>query len=141
MCCTGTKFTDENRCCLPDFTDVSVYLNRYVSSEGAGLSSSSYDPQTGYIKDVGAAYLLAQSKGGGNGICCSKKMAYGRAIATLTIPGAETKTDTKRRRFAYNNTQADNDTAQGEPRKSFDQGVRWNNHIYCVPDGFPEVTN
>jgi hypothetical protein len=141
MCCTGTKFTDENRCCLPDFTNVSVYLNRYVSSEGAGLSASSYDPETGYIKDVGAAYLLAQSKGGGQGICCSKKMAYGRAIATLTIPGAETKTDTKRRRFAYGNTQGDNDSAQGQPSSSFDQGVRWNNHIYCVPEGFPEVSN
>ena len=141
MCCTGTKYTAENRCCLPDYTDVSVYLNRYVSSEGAGLSSSSYDSETGYIKDVGAAYLLAQAKGGGQGICCSKQMAYGRAIATLTIPGAASKTDTKRRRFAYDNTPADNDSSQGEPTKSFDQGVRWNNHIYCVPDGFPQVTN
>ncbi|MFZ4715158.1 MAG: hypothetical protein ACOYL6_15660 [Bacteriovoracaceae bacterium] len=141
MCCTGTKFADEKRCCLPDFTDVSVYLNRYVSSEGAGLSSSAYDANTGYIKDAGATYLLAQAKGGGKSICCSGKMAYGRAIAALRVPGADSKTDKTTRRFAYNNTNTDNDTAQGEPSASFDKGVRWNNHVYCVPDGFPEISN
>ena len=141
MCCTGTKHGTEKRCCLPDYTDVSVYMNRYVSSEGQGLSDSSYDSATGYIKDAGAVMLLAQAKGGGKGICCSGKMVYGRAIASLKVPGADDKDDKKTRRFAYNNTVTDNDPDQGEPSNSFDRGVRWNNHVYCVPSDYPDVSN
>lgn len=40
QCCTGYVANDNNirRCCLQDFTDLTVYLNRYVSSEGRGAS-------------------------------------------------------------------------------------------------------
>lgn len=141
MCCTGYKRTDEKRCCLQDFTDVSVYLNRYVSSEGAGLSSSSYDPATGYIKDKAAVLFLAQSKSS-KGICCSgQPPVYGRAINKFKIPGAENATGnlSKPKRFVYNNNPSDDFAETGYAAQSYDAGVRWNNHLYCVPSGFPAI--
>lgn len=141
MCCTGYKRTDEKRCCLPDFTDVSVYFNRYVSSEGAGLSSSSYDQTTGYIKDKAVVLFLSQAKSS-KGICCSgQPPVYGRAINRFKIPGAEGATGTLAtpKRFVYNNNPSDDFAATGYAAQSYDAGVRWNNHLYCVPSGFPAI--
>lgn len=141
MCCTGYKRNDEKRCCLPDFTDVSVYFNRYVSSEGSGLSSSSYDSTTGYIKDKAVVLFLAQSKSS-KGICCSGQApVYGRAINKFKVPGAENATGANAtpRRFVYNNNPSDDFAETGYAAQSYDAGVRWNNHLYCVPSGFPTV--
>ena len=137
-CCTGT-LTNQNgalRCCLGDFTDVSVYLNRYVSSEGRGLSESSYDPETGYIKDSGQVQAIAEAKG----LCCSGKMALGSAIGSLFIPltgGTVSQgSDGKTVRFIEGDDAVNNNTQTGSRGSLFDAGLKWNNHYYCVPSTF-----
>lgn len=137
QCCTGFKATNDgiHRCCLPDFTNVTVYMNRYVSSEGRGLPDSSYDQATGYIKDPGQVKLLAAQKN----LCCSGKAMTGVAISKLSIPltGGTYKpasANTTTNRFNYRTDEVDNN--EGSIGSIFDAGVRWNNHVYCVPENF-----
>lgn len=139
QCCTGNKATinSVSRCCLPNFTDLTVYLNRYVSSEGRGLPDSAYDDKTGYIKDAGQVKLMAQQKN----LCCSGNVMTGVAISQMSIPltnGTYKPADmtTTTRRFNYRTDAVDNNTETGSIGSIFDSGVRWNNHVYCVPAGF-----
>jgi hypothetical protein len=132
MCCTGKVF--QNKCCLQDYTDVTVYLNRYVSSEASHLNDSLIDPATGYIKDPGTVMQLASERN----ICCSGKLSYGHAIHKLMIPGAETEPDAKTTRFVYSNNTTDNNNETGNIAEVYDKGVTWNNHVYCVPTAFQD---
>lgn len=139
QCCTGNKATIDGiaRCCLPNFTDLTVYLNRYVSSEGRGLPDSAYDDKTGYIKDPGQVKLLAAQKN----LCCSGNVMTGVAISQLPIPlenGTYKPADAgaMTRRFNYRTDAVDNNSESGSIGSIFDAGVRWNNHVYCVPAGF-----
>lgn len=141
QCCTGYVANNNNqrRCCLPDFTNLTVYLNRYVSSEGRGLTDSAYDQTTGYIKDPGQVKLLAAQKN----LCCSGKTMTGVAIGQMSIPltgstykPADSLSTT--RRFNYRTDAVDNNTETGSIGSLFDAGVRWNNHVYCVPEGFAD---
>ncbi len=140
QCCTGnvSSGTGARRCCMPDFTDLTVYLNRYVSSEGRGLPDSAYDPRTGYIKDAAQVSLLAAQKS----LCCSGKTMTGVAISKLSIPllgGQYLPGDiATTKRFTYRTDDVDNNAETGNVGAIFDLGVRWNSHVYCVPDGFGE---
>ncbi len=122
-CCTGKKVTSNgrSRCCLDDYTNVSVFTNRYVSSEGAGLDDAEYDDKTGYIKSTAQVLQMASQ------MCCSGSAMTGTAISTLPIPvtGA-TQPGLTRRRYVQ-------DDDDGLPAQFFDSGVRWNHHVYCVP--------
>jgi hypothetical protein len=137
MCCTGT-LTDESadapgeaRCCLEDFADVTVYLNRYVSSEGRGLSSNMYDTKTGYIKDPAQVFAIAQAKK----LCCSGNMVQGKVVSDLFIPlqGGNRLPQGKSRRFAYRSDAIDNNDETGAIADVYDAGFRWNTHFYCAP--------
>jgi hypothetical protein len=136
QCCTGfVANSGVKRCCLPDYTDVTVYLNRYVSSEGRGLPDSAYDRKTGYIKDPGQVQALVASKN----LCCSGKTMTGVAISQLSIPLLNntyslpaTLTSTSKR-LNYRTDDVDNNDETGSIGSFFDAGVRWNNHVYCVP--------
>lgn len=138
QCCTGylanSGANDVLRCCLPDFTDLTVYLSRYVSSEGRGLPDSAYDTNTGYIKDPGVVEILAQQKG----LCCSGKFARGVAIRKLPIPITGStyvnQADAWTKRFVYLDNAVDNNSDFGPVGGIFDAGVRWNTHVYCIPD-------
>lgn len=139
QCCTGFSATISGvkRCCLPDFTNLTVYLNRYVSSEGRGLPDSAYDPATGYIKDAGLVQQIASQKN----LCCSGTVMTGVAISQLPIPltgGTYKPADggAMTRRFNYRTDEVDNNSESGSIGSLFDAGVRWNNHVYCVPAGF-----
>ncbi len=141
QCCTGNLANNTGilRCCLPDFTDVTVYLNRYVSSEGRGLSDSAYDPATGYIKDPATVKSIIAQKN----LCCSGSAMSGVAISRLPIPiegGIYKPVDqlSTTRRFTYRTDAVDNNSESGSVGSIFDAGVKWNNHVYCVPDGFAE---
>jgi hypothetical protein len=137
QCCTGFLANEGAskalRCCLDDYTDLTVYLSRYVSSEGRGLPDSAYDPNTGYIKDPGIVETIATQKL----LCCSGKMTTGVAIRKLPIPidngtwlndpAAWTN------RFVYLSSAVDNNNEFGPIGEVFDKGVRWNNHVYCIP--------
>jgi hypothetical protein len=141
QCCTGfvANVGGPRRCCMPDFTDITVYLNRYVSSEGRGLPETAYDQQTGYIKDPGLVKQMAAQKN----LCCSGTAMTGVAISRLLIPltnGVIKPADmtTTSMRFNYRSDLTDNNTETGSIGSTFDAGVRWNNHVYCVPNGFGE---
>lgn len=133
QCCTGqvANIGGPRRCCLPDYTDVTIYLNRYVSSEGRGLPDTAYDPKTGYIKDPGEVLLLVSQKR----LCCSGKAEIGVAVSKLPIPltdGSSIPNNSlaETRRFTYIDGEIDDkDGVRGD----FDAGQRWNNHVYCVP--------
>lgn len=138
QCCTGylANIGGPTRCCLPDLTDVTLYLNRYVSSEGAGLPESAYDSKTGYIKDPGLVQQIAAQKN----ICCSGTVMTGVAISRLIKPikggnlaGIPVDSLSTTRRFVYRDDIIDNNTQTGSIGSTFDSGIRWNNHLYCVP--------
>jgi hypothetical protein len=140
QCCTGFLANiGTRRCCLPDFTDVTLYLNRYVSSEGRGLPDSAYDATTGYIKDPGQVRLLAGQKN----ICCSGNVMTGFAISQLPIPltGGTYRQPpdalNTSRRFSYlPESPIDDNPETLNAARRFKEGIRWNNHLYCVPQGF-----
>lgn len=139
QCCTGYVANNNNqrRCCLPDFTNLTVYLNRYVSSEGRGLPDNAYDSKTGYIKDPGQVQLMATQKN----LCCSGKAMTGFAISKLSIPitGGTFLPEgelTTSRRFNYRIDEVDNNAETKFIGSKVDDGLRWNNHVYCVPDGY-----
>jgi hypothetical protein len=137
MCCTGT-LTDESagapgeaRCCLEDFSDVTVYLNRYVSSEGRGLPANMYDAKTGFIKDPAQVFAIAQAKK----LCCSGNIIQGKVVSDLFIPlqGGNRLPQGKSRRFAYRSDAIDNNDETGAIADVYDAGFRWNTHFYCAP--------
>jgi hypothetical protein len=142
QCCTGylANINGPLRCCLPDFTDVSLYLNRYVSSEGRGLSDSFYDKNTGYITDAGQVTLMAAQKN----LCCSGRTVKGVALSRLSIPitngnyliPASNLNTTER--MNYRTDAVDNNTETKAVGSRVDAGVRWNNHVYCVPANYNE---
>ena len=144
-CCTGflmQEGSNQGRCCLPDYTDVSVYTNRYVSSEGVNfpfleIDDDDVDPVTGEI----SRELVLQMAGQ---MCCSGQAAYGKVIGELMIPlltiplddgsgganGGNPSLTT--RRWLYKNTiDAASDVGLAVPY--FKEGQKWNNHVYCVP--------
>jgi hypothetical protein len=143
-CCTGQAATINNvtRCCLNDFTDVSAYTNRYVSSEGAyfngqKLSDSDIDPLTGYIKKEIVLEMASN-------MCCSGQAQYGKVIDQYLVPvdgaSAVHPDNITTRRWMYLEDIDDAEQVGGAVSR-FNAGVRWNNHVYCVPQGFNDGSN
>lgn len=137
QCCSGlvTNEGGPTRCCLDDFTDLSVYTNRYVSSEGAffngqEVSDSDIDPYTGYIKKELVMEMAAN-------MCCSGTAAYGLAISTLFIPLKDDTilTDKMTRRWIYKSSM-DNAADVDGAYTHFQNGLKWNDHVYCIPSGY-----
>lgn len=122
-CCTGMINATTLKCQLGDYIDVSIYTNRYVSSEAKKLSSTLFD-QYGYIKDAAYAASLACEKS----MCASGTLAYGVLISRLKTPG-QTDSDTKYYRFLEGNA-ADNINGLLD---LYNKGLKLNNHVYCVP--------
>jgi hypothetical protein len=141
LCCTG--FIDQTltpsgkgRCALRDFVDVSVYTNRYVSSEATKLNQSAFDPETGYIKDPSQVISLACNQR----MCASGTLMAGVLISKMVITGWEifaTPSD-KIYRFLEGQTSSDDFEKQ---LTLYKQGIKLNDHIYCFPkNGFDSAT-
>ncbi len=133
-CCTGkvvavtANGSSVNICALPDYTNVSVYLNRFVSSEAAELDENLFDEETGYLKNPIFAVQFAVE----NHLCASgKPPVVGEAIQSLKIPGAESAPSSANvRRFVDGDDLANQfNGANG----AYNAGLRWNHHVYCVP--------
>ena len=133
MCCTGKAYDDgdtvDSRCCLADYTNVSVYLNRFVSSEANYLTDEMFDPLTGAILDSSIAEQVARAKN----MCCSGSYALGVAAGSLPVPNltdGSANTSAVRNRFIFS------DEIYDSPNNTyFDEGLRWPTDIYCVPSG------
>lgn len=125
VCCSGHYDSTTLNCNLPDYANVSLFFNRYVSSSLKNLPDGYFDPLTGFIKSSDVAIQLAcQLKA-----CASNKVAKGIALSNLKVAGHE-DSEKNVRRFVDGDTLANqvNDRA-----KFFEAGLRWNNSIYCVP--------
>lgn len=129
-CCTGQ--VNGGRCCLNDFADVSVYLNRYISSEASDQADGLFNAETGYL-DPSVVESVAVQKA----LCCSGRTARGTAVAELKIPGSESEPD-RTRRWVYNTNDSDNFNGHAD---AFQSGAKWNDHVYCVPTTFSIGTN
>jgi hypothetical protein len=124
FCCTGFINANNNRCQLQDFVDLSVYTNRYVSSEAKKLNLNLFD-SSGYIKDpYYVAELACQKK-----MCASGVVAYGVLISYLKVPG---QTALERKLFRFMEADPAVDNANGL-LDLYNQGLKLNNHAYCLP--------
>lgn len=126
LCCTGFINAQNNKCQLPDFVDVSVYTNRYVSSEAKKLNLNLFDAY-GYIKDPSYVVQLACEKK----MCASGVLAYGVLISNLKTPGQEA-IDQKHLRFIQGHPASDD--ANGL-LTLYTKGLKLNSHAYCLPSG------
>jgi hypothetical protein len=126
LCCTGLINSATNKCQLNDYIDVSVYTNRYVSSEAKKLNASLFD-QYGYVKDPSYVAQLACEKQ----MCASGTLAFGILVSRLKTPGQE-GIDRKYYRFLEGSSAADN---ANNILNLFNRGLKINNHAYCVPAG------
>ncbi|AUN98117.1 hypothetical protein DOM21_10680 [Bacteriovorax stolpii] len=124
LCCTGMINSKTLKCQLDDYVDVSVYTNRYVSSEAKKLNITLFD-SNGYIKDPAYAANLACERQ----MCASGKLAYGILISRLKTPGQESLPN-KYFRFLEGNT-ADN---INKLLDIYNKGLKLNNHVYCIPE-------
>ena len=122
-CCTGMINSSNLKCQLPDYIDVSVYTNRYVSSEAKKLNNSMFD-KNGYIKDASYTAQLACEKS----MCASGTLAFGVLISRLPTPG-QAESDDKYYRFLEGNSVDNTNGLLG----LYSKGLKLNNHAYCVP--------
>lgn len=125
LCCTGFINAQTNKCQLPDFVDLSVYTNRYVSSEAKKLNSNLFDGN-GYIKDPTYVAQLACEKS----MCASGTIAYGLLISQLKTPGQDAAP--KRYRFIEGNEAVDDVNGL---LTFYKKGLKINTHAYCFPAG------
>jgi hypothetical protein len=123
LCCTGVINSLTNKCQLPDYVDISLYTNRYVSSEARKLNNSLFD-KNGYIKDADTAALLACEKQ----MCASGVVAFGVLVSNLKVPGQSTQPQ-KPSRFLQG---ASEDNLSGV-LDQYNNGLKLNNHAYCFP--------
>ena len=125
-CCSG--FIANGKCALPDYTDLSVYYNRYVSSAADGANPNLFDETTGYAKSPSTIEALAITQG----VCASGQIFRGIALSPLKVPGHESK-DFTRQRFLDGRDEANNQNGLAD---LYLAGLKWNTHVYCVPQGF-----
>ena len=124
LCCTGFINTQNNLCQLPDFVDVSVYTNRFVSSEAKKISDTLID-QYGYVTEPSIVAQLACERR----ICASGKLATGVLISKLPIPGQSDIDKTQYYRYLENSSVDDEHGVY----TLFKSGLKLNNHVYCAP--------
>lgn len=125
ICCSG--LIKDNRCALNDYTDLSVYFNLYVSSEGKDVAPNLIDPATGYITNLSTLEALACQKRA----CASNKIAKGVSLSNLKIPGHEDASQNVKR-FVDNDSATSK--ANSEIANLYNAGLKWNTHLYCVPE-------
>ena len=122
-CCTGFINQASQRCQLRDFTNLSVYFNRYVSSHAKDVAPGLFNPETGYIdRPIHVETLACETN-----VCASGVIARGIVLNDFNIPG-HSNSNIKIRRWL----DANSDDAQGMD-ELYNSGQRWNEHVYCVP--------
>lgn len=124
-CCSG--LIADKTCKLPDYADISVYFNKYISSEGKDIPENLFDDHSGYLNNLTSLQLFACQKR----VCASNLVAFGVALSNLKVPG-HAKKSTNVKRFVDGDT---DDNKAGSINKFYDAGLRWNTHLYCVPTG------
>ncbi len=125
QCCTG-HIGSTGRCQLPDFSNVSLYLNRYVSSEAQEEAQNKFDSNTGYLRNKVDVIRIACTRK----FCESGKLAEGIALSDLRTRGFENDEGQQpKQRFLDGDDTANNFSGLSEV---YDRGIRWNTHLYCA---------
>ncbi len=124
ICCTGYINPANLKCQLKDYVDLSIYTNRYVSSEGKKLSPTLFDTN-GYVRDPAYVSNLACEKQ----MCASGAIAYGILISKVKTPG-QTSGDNTTFRFLEGSTAVDN---EHNLLDIYNKGLKINTHAYCIP--------
>jgi hypothetical protein len=124
LCCSGFINQTNKQCALPDFVDLSIYTNKYVSSEASALNENLFNAD-GYINDPTYVAQLACAKQ----MCASGKITFGILISQLKIPGLEA-INNKYYRFLQGSPISDD--ANGF-LSLYNKGLKLNNHAYCIP--------
>lgn len=128
VCCTGVINPNSNTCALPDYTNVSLYYNRYISSAAKGLDPNLIDSETGYIKSANVLAQLACTQN----VCISGVLAKGVAHSNLLVKGKEDGNNASIfvKRFLDGNDNSNNFSGKAD---FYDAGLKWNNDYYCIP--------
>ncbi|MCF8060088.1 MAG: hypothetical protein K9K67_12375 [Bacteriovoracaceae bacterium] len=121
-CCTGF-IGSAGSCQLPPYTDVSLYLNRYVSSEAQGEDVSAFDAKTGYLTSPFDVIRIACKKK----LCESGSLVEGVALSNLRTRGHE---NNDKQKFRFLDGDDESNTRDGFA-ELYDRGLKWNTHYYC----------
>jgi hypothetical protein len=141
-CCSGfSAVTNGTRYCkLPPYTDLHVYLNRFVSGDGE-LTDLEYVPMTGEPKPDLNVYAKIRTFGIMH--CSSGDVIEGGAMGKFI--GEPTNSVFISQDPLYSIVDSINDeyeesaeeNANGSPQRRgfelFNNGARWNHHLYCKP--------
>jgi hypothetical protein len=119
-CCSGFINPNTNRCALPDYTDVSVYFNKFVSSEAKEVAPNQINQETGYIMNPSIVEELACQQQ----VCASGKVGRGVAISNFNEANVA--------RFVVDDSETS--SANKQIADFYNAGLRWNTHVYCVPE-------
>lgn len=127
QCCSGYINPNTNRCAMRNYSDLSVYLNRYVSSEAKDLPSTIFDKETGFIKDSATVIQVACEKK----MCASGYLTYGVAYGKYKYRNVSEDIENK-----FVNRYIENETDDNFEGKVdlYREGLKWNSHVYCVPE-------
>jgi hypothetical protein len=130
LCCTGNINPLTNKCQLMDLVDISVYTNRYVSSEAKKLSPTLFD-SNGYVKDPYYVAQLACQKQ----FCNSGVVGMGALVSLLKTPGRDSENKTFR---FLEGAKEESDIGL---QQLFNAGLKLNNHAYCLPKSYSGQSN
>lgn len=143
-CCSNnsTVIDGERTCTLPSGTNLNVYFNKFISSEGigeelpgGGLSEADFIPETGEPKlsiavnnkliALGTAFCANQSTRKG----ASFGYFFGEPNNGAYIQTNQSVEDSKR--FSIIDSTNDQDPDNDSGFAQFQQGFRWDHHFYC----------
>jgi hypothetical protein len=156
MCCRqlGTKTESASRCCsnfaqnndnnelvcmLPAKTNLNVYFNKFVSSEGmgedlpgGGLTDKDFIPETGEPKRNNDVQTKLATLG--VAYCQNQAVRNGAAFGSFypqPNSGSFVGDPEEGRTFGIVDSALDYDPVLDSGAVRFQQGYRWNGHIYC----------
>lgn len=119
LCCTGNAQKTPDgvlRCTLPDYANVSVYLDSRVSSEGDNIPAEAKSIN-GYL----------------SGYACAKKLCASGYIATGAFWSNYQRNDWDITDYRVLSSD-DYASPYSDLAKYFDRGAKWVEDLYCVPE-------
>ena len=126
-CCTGYISPETGRCSLKDYTNVSVYFNRFVSSAAKDVDERHFNAN-GFLRSMSMVKSLACQKQ----VCDSGVIAQGVAWSNVKVPGHSSEDETVLVLQFLDSTSSEEDDFNGLVQL-FQAGLKWNSHLYCVP--------
>ncbi len=139
-CCSGyaAEVDGVKVCKIPKGTDLNVYFNKFISGEGIGESlplggflDEDFVPETGEIKMQETSYNKIAAIGA---MFCDGEITKGGAFGYFPGEPFANAYDQDDPQFPLSIVDSDIDFEKGDDsvgRSVFDQGFRWNHHLYC----------